>query len=67
MKVPVGIDLRRASFTRCQFGKRVDDTRKANLGPVVGGSEGSFTPFQIIARASVARANCDWDKAAILS
>jgi len=67
MKVPVGIDLRRASFTLSQFRKIVDSTRKEIWGFGVGGSSGSITPFQIMARASVTRGNCDWDKAEILS
>ena len=66
-KVPVGIDLSRASFTLCQFEKRVVFAKKLSLGFGTGRSCGFITPLQIIARASVARGSCDWVKAAIFS
>ena len=65
--MPVGIDLRRASFTLCQFRKRVGSTKKAGLGSGISRSNGPITPFQIIARMSAARGSCDWDRAAIFS
>ena len=74
MKVPVEIDLRRASFTRSQletmgyilfhFESKINPLR---LTSGMGESSGPMTLLQIIARASVARASCDWDKRAILS
>jgi len=78
MKVPVGIDLRSASFTLGQFGKRRASCalcqfrtkglgEKVDLGPGAGRSVGPVTPSQIIARVSVAHADCDWDRAAIFS
>ena len=67
MKVPVEIDLSRASFTLCQFNKKVSPTEEGDFGFSVGISNGPITPFQIIARASAARGNFDWDKAAIFS
>jgi hypothetical protein len=67
MKVPVYIDLRRASFTRSQFGNRVNVARGVRLGSIAGGPSVPVAPLQIMSRASVARANCDLDSAAILS
>ena len=67
MKVPVGIDLRRASFTLCQFREKVGFTKRTGFGSGVRRSSGPIIPFQIIARASVARGNRDWDRAAIVS
>ena len=81
MKVPVRTDLRRASFTLFQWEDRGYITQCHIRGGVnfvqgtglLGSGEGRFrsnspvTPSQIMARASVARANCDWDKAAIFS
>ena len=67
MKVPVRIDLRRASFTLCQFEENVGFTKRVGFGSGVRRSSSPITPFQIIARASVARGNRDWDRAAIVS
>jgi len=67
MKMPVGIDLRRASFTLCQFRKSIDFAKKGGLGSGIDRSSGPITPFQIIARTSVARSNCGWDRVAIFS
>jgi len=67
MKVPVGIDLRRASFTLCQLKKEVGFTMEGGLGFGIGRSSGPITPCQVIVRASVARNNCGWDKEAIFS
>ena len=74
MKVPVEIDLRRASFTLSQLEKMGYIIRfhfGGKMNPVcltssTGGSNGPMTPLQIMARASVARASCGWDKRAIL-
>jgi hypothetical protein len=65
MKIPVGIDLRRASCTLCQFRDGVDFGGEVDSGSGRGGSNGPTTPFQIMARASTARVICNWDKAAI--
>jgi len=59
MKVPVEIDLRRASLILCQFGERIGVVEKVNLGSGTSRSNGPVTPFQIIARASVACVNRD--------
>ena len=67
MKVPVEIDLRRASFTLCQFNGKVSFRMEGGFGSGVGKSNGPITPFQIIASALAARGNFDWDKAAIFS
>ena len=67
MKVPMEIDLRRASFTLYQFRETMYFAGDGGLGSGVGRSSGPVTPFKIIARVSVARDNCDWDKAAIFS
>ena len=67
MKVPVGIDLRRASFILCQFKKKVGFTMEGGLGSGICRSSGPNTPCQVMVRASVARNNCDWDKEAIFS
>ena len=67
MKVPVGIDLSRASFALCQLNKKVSFTMEGSFGSGVGKSNGPITPFKIISSASTARGNCDWDKAAIFS
>ena len=67
MKIPVVIDLRKASFTRRQFGKKVNITEGAGSGCTAGGFRGPFAQLQIIASASVARATCGWDKDAIFS
>ena len=75
IKVPVEIDLRRASFTLLRFENRENIilfhlegiVGSSGLNSGVGRSSGPITPFQIMARASVARANCGWDKSVILS
>jgi hypothetical protein len=78
MNVPVEIDLRRASFTLCQFevrgnmklchfGNWVDPAEEVDFSPVAGRPCDSITPSQIIARASAACANCGWDKEVIFS
>ena len=75
MKVPVEIDLRRASFTLSQFEKMgyiILFHFEGNINPFrsasgTGGSSGPITPFQIMARAFVARASWGWDKRVILS
>ena len=67
MKVPVGIDLRKASFTLYQFTKGAGFVKPGKLGSSVGRSSGPTIPFKIKASASVARGNCDWDNAAIFS
>jgi len=61
MKVPVGIDLRRASFTLYQAEKRIIFFKQVGFGSGfgVGRSSGPITPFQIIVRASAARGNRD--------
>ena len=61
MKVPVGIDLRRASFILYQTEKRIIFVENGGLGSGfgVGRSSGPITPFQIIVRASAARGNRD--------
>ena len=65
MKVPVEIDLRRASFTLFQFrnGAGLED----GFGSKVGRSSGPTIPSHIIARVSVACSNCDRDRPAIFS
>ena len=68
MKVPVEIDLRKASFTRHQLGGKMDVTEGVNLaGCAAGGFRGPITKLQIIERASAARLSCGWDKDAIFS
>jgi len=54
MKVPVEIDLRRASFTLSQFKKKVGCTKGGDLESGICKSRDPITPFQIIARTSVA-------------
>ena len=75
IKVPVDIDLRRASFTLLRFENRENIilfhlegiVGSSGLNSGVGKSSGPITPLQIMARASVARASCGWDKSVILS
>jgi len=57
----------RASLTLGQYGGRVGTAEEANLGSDASGSGGPIKPFQIMARASVARVSCDGDKVATLS
>ena len=67
MKVPVGIDLRRASFTLCQFRKGSGFGRGDGSSSKAGTSSSPSMSFHIIASVSAARVNCDRDKAAIFS
>ena len=66
MKVPVWIDLRSASFTLCQFGKK-KGIAEVSFGSAMGGFSRSFTPTQTAQRTSIARANCGGGKVAIFS
>lgn len=66
MKVPVWIDLRRASFTLCQCGKKRGIV-EVSLGSALGGFSRPFTPTKTAQRASIARANLGGGKAAIFS
>ena len=61
------IDLRRASFTLYRLGNVGIFAGKVGLASDVGRSSGPVTPFQIMKRASAARANRDGDKVAIFS
>ena len=67
MKTPVWIDLRGASSVLFQFGSAGLGVDDVYVGPGAGGASGPVTPLQIITRASEERANCNWDKEAILS
>ena len=67
MKVPVDIDLRRASSTLCQFGSGAKFTEKVDGCFGTERSRCPAIPSQIMERTSAARANCDLDKEAILS
>lgn len=78
MKVPVEIDFRRASFTLCQFEVKgnmklchfenwVGIAEEVDFGAFAGSPCDPTTPSQIMARASAARGNWDWDKEAIFS
>ena len=67
MKVPVDIDLRRASSTLCQFGSGAKFTEKVDGCFGTERSRCPAIPSQIMERTSAARANCDLDKDAILS
>ena len=67
MKVPAEIDLRRASFTLSQFKKGRGFGRGDSFGSKVGRSSGPTIPSHIMAKASVARSNCDRGSPAIFS
>ena len=67
MKVPVDIDLSRASSTLCKLATKVGLAKRLGSGFCAGESNGPAVPVQIMERASIACANCDGDKEAILS
>ena len=67
IKIPMEIDLRRASSTLCQFRKGRGPVGVDNFCFKVGTSNGPIIPFHNIARVSVARANRDCGKAEIFS
>ena len=67
IKVPVEIDLSRASSTLGKFATGAKFAGVLDLDFGGGESEGSVAPLQIIARASAARSSCGWDNDAILS
>ena len=78
MKAPVEIDLRRASFILCppegrgsislsSFENGAHFPEEVGVDPDVGRPSGPTNPSQIMARASAARANRNWDKSAIFS
>lgn len=56
------IDLWRAIFVLCQFGKGVGVMSGVNLDSAVGDFRDPLTPSKIMARTSIARVNRGWDK-----
>ena len=67
MKAPEEMDFNRASSSLSKFIFGVMFAKRLGLGFGAGESNGPIAPSQIMERASVARASCDWDKVAILS
>jgi hypothetical protein len=67
MKIPVEIDLMRASSTLRQFREGAGFGREGGLGSKAGTSSGPTMLFHIMARVSATRVNCDRDKPAIFS
>ena len=61
------IDLSRASYTLRSFVDKVGFAKCLGFGLCPSGFNGPVVPFQIVERASAARASCSWDREAILS
>ena len=64
MKIPVGIDLGKASRMAGHFAGMAGRAGRSGSGSGFGAvkSEGPIVPFQIIARASFARSSCGLER-----